>query len=336
MGLVNYSSYINVTEWRKTGNKSSDQCFYQEDDDEDDDEPGFQNIQFAESILMLILNLSTFLLIVKHKRLRKTYSNIFILNLLVAHMLFSISLITLSSLHITSHYDLLSMNVVYFVIDILLMHIFLSLLITTLDRHIAIKYPFEYGKIRNKQVFLVTLSSWMVTIVFTTILLTCHLEQKHLTIVGTCILGIAMVTLISSNVNVYIIARRHAKSIFVQVTVTGREAVKDKKRQLRKTIKSTYVCLSIVFLFLFLWLPYFMYNLMDLIGHGDRTLEVMEELSIKFWVEVVALLYPVTSPIIIVLLRRDIRTELKKSLKRRSRKTFTENSVTGKWTTTNF
>ena len=181
-----------------------------------------------------------------------------------------------------------------------LIEMFFSLMLTTVDRYVAISYPYTYEKLTTKEVLVAITCSWIIPIVFLVLAFTLKATQQHLTIITTVAIAVAAVTLTISNARIYIIAKRHA------IAITGTKG--------KKVLKSTYVCFAIVFSFVFLWLPYLVHNVMVLANrHEPCGKEGVS--TFTRGVFQTALVNSLLDPILFVAFRRDMKKALKGTLR---------------------
>lgn len=255
----------------------------------------FGIIELSEITVALLLNLALFIMIMNQRKIRNTKSCKLFLNLQLVHVLLLISNVI--------HNSYMGYNTIHVYINNgLLIQMFLSMVLATIDRLIAIKHPYVYGNIRTKQVVIGMICSWCPGMLFIIVAMICSPKQKYMTMVSTGLIGFSMLVLVSSNLCIFFIARKHWNDIISRCTQASFKGLDENKR-----LKSLYVCLSIVISFLVLWMPYFIHGAMLLVsGYG-----LIEEKFTKC-VEVVAFANSIADPLLFVMFRKDARKEAKR------------------------
>ena len=250
----------------------------------------------VEIILSLFLNATLFLIIVNQKKLWEKHSCKYFLNLQSVHMTSSISYIV---------YYFHKNNIEIYVNNALLMQMFVSLGMTTVDRLVEINYPYRYERINSRTVIGAIFCSWIPAMIFMVSTVMFTPSQESMSVISTCLIGLAFIVLILSNININIVARRHYNAIKKFCMPALMNGMKKEKNML----KSTYVCLFIVLSFLLLWFPCFVHNI-ALLVRGYKKIEI----KFTLWVELIAIFNSLVDPVLFVILRKDVKKELKRLL----------------------
>ena len=257
-----------------------------------------KNVHFAVMVTTIVLNIILLLLIVNQKKLRKKHSSKFFLNLQAVHIGLSIS-------SIISTFTESSMEMHLY--NAFLMMMFLALLMMTCERYLAIKLPYKYGKLTS-HVNDIIICSWIPPFVFVFLAkIFRHSEQQNV-MMGIGLIAVAAIFLTTSNASIYFTVRKH-------FNVINKEKLKNSPINLTiskesKRLKSVYVCFAIVFAFLLLWFPYFIYDLLTL----TNTYTDFHEYFIQS-VQPIALLNSLLDPILFVCFRHDVKKELRRLLR---------------------
>ena len=177
--------------------------------------------------------------------------------------------------------------------------------VCTMDRFIAIKYPFCYQRLQispkfSKFTIIMLLTMWVPSLTFTvTAILYKATDHQMFVIRNTLILSAALV-LIISNVMVYTVAKKHHQTINKQEQRTRTREV--------KMLKSTYVCICIVASFVVLWTPLFIHNFLFI--YYPKELHNADD-NFTYIVEIIAIFNSVLDPILFVIFRQDVKKAMK-------------------------
>lgn len=255
-------------------------------------------ISLTLMILIFILNTSLVTFIISKRKLRGKKTNKFSLNLFFTHSILSMFGIVTSFIESK---PLLIETTLYLTFQI---EMIISLVITTCDRFIAIQYPYWYETLTTKTTITIIALSWCVPVLFAMIILNIDIHLNQLIIISTIFVVTAVFVLTFTNLKVYIIARDSAR--------------RDSKHSIKKSgssnntglLKSTYVCFTLVSSFILFWLPYLVHNMLaifDALTPSGRNV-------VTRVVVLVASLNSVFDPIFFVLLRRDVKKVIRRTL----------------------
>lgn len=223
-------------------------------------------------------------------KLRKKPSIKCFMNLQVSHILLAAYVI--SSNHYHQEFETSFSNAI-------LLQTFLSLTITSMDRYIAIRYPFKYRTLRTKQIVAVLLLSWSLSIFFFCVVINVNATLKHLTVTSTILISVSIMVLMGSNIVIFFIARKHEK-VIINTELYGKNI---KRKTSVVSSKSANICFALVASFMLLWLPYLIHNILSLKG----TYIPDDCKSLTQWVEALGLSNSIIDPIFFVLFRRDVK-----------------------------
>ena len=208
----------------------------------------------VQSSLGVCANAALLIFIMTQRVLRCKVTNKFFMNLLTVHIILNfIGIVSKSRLHLRKEEVIINNG--------FLMEMFFSLIITTCDRYIYIRYPFKYERLTTKTVVFIILCSWVISAIVVALSVIFEASQYRCTMVSTSLILISSITLASSNINIYVIARRHANAI----RRNSRTFANAKEETLPRITKSTYACFAIIISFVVLWCPYFVHNMMAIL-----------------------------------------------------------------------
>ena len=239
--------------------------------------------------LTLILNSAVVLFILTRRKLRRQISKKLFLNMQGIN-------IALNVIVITSVFYL-SQKTERVITNALLLTKFFSLMSTTCDRYMCIAYPYKYIQVTNRSVILIILLFWLPGVIFSAVGISSGtVTDDDLCITQIVVFAAASVLLISSNISIYTIAKRHSK--------------REKSNEGKKILKATYICVSVVLCFVLLWLPFAVHNILVVMAlYQPRNDKMFTLLVLQF-----GLLHAMLEPILFFGFQRDAKGELKKSL----------------------
>lgn len=169
-------------------------------------------------------------------------------NLQVMHILLCIAGILFTFYTTTDE----SINNMVIVTNVFLVEMFFSSVLT------APVYPFKYEILSTKRVILVISCSWFFSAMFVVLSILIEIIQYHGFLFSTCQVAAATLFLASSNLYMYIIAKKYNKMAASKFTVIDKKDAKEND----ETLKSAYICYSILLSFAVLWLPFFIRKMM--------------------------------------------------------------------------
>merc|ERR1712159_574785 len=155
-------------------------------------------------IIAFIFNVALFFILLSRKNLRKKHCVRLFLNLQVVHILFPAVLLG-AFLHkekcdeVPIHDILLSSVII---------QLFLCLVVCTIDRLIAIKYPYRYEQVRSKHVAIIIVFLWVPAMLFIAITIAVETQDNYLQYINISVIPFAAMVLVSSNLVIYNIARK--------------------------------------------------------------------------------------------------------------------------------
>ena len=121
----------------------------------------FQSISYRiQGSIIIVINAATVVAILSLTKLRQSYSNIFLCNLLLTHIFIGIEEIfdsftsDLQEDHIIQIIDGNAYNALY-------LSQCLNLVILTIDRLIAIRWPYTYLLLNRRKTVLITITTWV-------------------------------------------------------------------------------------------------------------------------------------------------------------------------------
>ena len=250
-------------------------------------------LQTIQSTLIFLLNAALLVVIVTRKKLRCNKSYQFFVNLQLIHMMLGIACI------ITNLYSLFGDHIIN---NALLLSMFCSLMVTTVDRFVAIKFPFRHKSLTSGGVILILSCSWVPTIIFVTIATTIGITTDRMKLIHVIMIAVAATVLAASNIMVYIVAKNH--DIFIKENSICRRR---KYGPHNRFLKASYVCFAIVFTFIMFWSPYCIHDLLEL----TETYIPSKGSVFSIAAEQISLLNSLIDPILFSYLSKHVRQELK-------------------------
>jgi hypothetical protein len=252
----------------------------------------------VQATISLCFNVVLLVFISSQKTLRKEKSNQMFINLLHVHIIMAIAGVV-AKVYLPDESAVINNG--------FLMEMFLSLIITSSDRYINIKFPYTYAHLTTNNIILIIMTSWFISGMFVMFSLIFKITPFHSTLVCTVLIITATVTLALTNINIYAIAKRHAAAILKHSS-----PAKPNGKMKSKVLKSTYVCLAVVMSFIILWLPLLIHNVMVLI-------KVYKPASGKLFTKIVlhvACFNSLVDPLLYLCFRKNVKQRLRKLFKR--------------------
>lgn len=252
---------------------------------------GTDYLLFVEAILTLLVNLLLLILILKESKLRQKKANKFFINLLLVHCFLCI--ITLVSGFFTSSTKRIFKNGI-------LIQMFLSLMIISIDRFMNIKYPFKYQRLRTKHVSLIIVGSWIPSVTSIVLCVILGITAHHCVVICTILIVLASICLTVTNLNIFRLARHHSEAIAQQRTT---HASKPKSSETTNQLKVSLICFASVLSFILLWFPYFVHNILAL----ANVYKIVDDKLFTLAVVKFALLNSLMDPLLFIALNKDAR-----------------------------
>lgn len=238
------------------------------------------------------------------RELRCKVANQFFANLLVVHVVLNvIGIIAKSRYHLRDEEIIINNG--------FLVEMFFSLIITTVDRFINIRYPFKYERITTRVVLLIITVSWTVSGLIVGLSVVLGTSQYRCTVILTSLLLTAFIILIFSNLSIFLIARRHVRIIRRNTVClrTLRGTTTRYNDTVPKMTKSTYACFAIIMSFIVLWCPYLVHNILVLLRMYEPSSErVFTRCVVHF-----AWCSSLVDPALYICFNRSAKKELKKT-----------------------
>ncbi|XP_066920584.1 5-hydroxytryptamine receptor 7-like [Clytia hemisphaerica] len=206
----------------------------------------FWNVVICISILIIISNAFLIILIFTQRKLRSRISNVLLVHLFASYIVSS-SLILVMKISPTRF------RIIHRCIVASTGTMFLAMVLVTLDRFFAIRFPFRYsGKCHWKNILTSSVIIWLPSTLG-------FLVNLNIDVYQVIFMFTAVLILLIANTYVYCVARRHAKKIRQQLktptplqqdcpdcTRTSSTRTKTSKQRLR-VVKSAMGCFSLAF-----------------------------------------------------------------------------------------
>ena len=250
-------------------------------------------MQFQGS-LIIFLNVSLIAFLLR-KKLRANHSTKLFLNLQFTHITIALSAVT---------FGINRGNAALILNSCILMEMFVSLMMATIDRLVSIKYHFLYQKVTTKYCMIGIASSWIFPVLLLCVDLNVDIQEYYYSALSTTLIATATLTLAASNITVYGIVRRHIRMI-KRNAVNDRNNTANMKRSL-KLAKSTCVCFAIVTSFVIFWFPFLVHDVLV----TASIYKPSKKKSFTFVIEVFALCNSALDPILFVLLSKNVKREI--------------------------
>lgn len=256
-------------------------------------------IQTCHTILIFLANSLLFVFLITQKNLRSKKLHQFFMNLLLVHIALSITCFV--STYCVWLFD-------YVIINGFLVAMFSSLLLTTMDRFAAIKYPFRYKLLTSREVIAMITCSWVPTIVFVAMVAGIGITPKQVKLTHIVIILTSSLVLSILNGTVFIATKHHIHFIKENTLMRANREI-----NFRKT---TYVCVAFVFSFILFWMPYCVHDIMEITHAYNHSKEFMFDMT----VEQMALFNSFVDPVMFLCVSTATRAEIKKLVTRWAKK----------------
>ena len=178
----------------------------------------------------------------------------------------------------------------------LLLAMFCSLMVTTADRFVAIKFPFRHNSLTGRNVLLIVSASWIPGICFVVTVLTTGITPYRMKVIHIVVILTSIFVLALSNLVVYFAARNHNEFLKQHTPQKGK---------LDKNLRASYVCFALVITFISFWIPYLIHDILEL-AH----IQFINSEAFEVAVEQIALLNSLVDPILFVVFSKRLRNEL--------------------------
>lgn len=254
-----------------------------------------------QEVISLCFNVPLLFYIINDKKTRRAKHNRFFMNLLLVH-------VALSTAAVIATFYLPSISAI--INGGFFMEMFLSLVICSFDRYINIKLPYKYAKLTSTKILFIAAGSWGISTIFVVISTILRITPYQMTVVFTSLILLSGIILTSSNVHIYLIAKRHAKAI-----LTNNTAAADVRKE-KKVLKATYVCFALVASFIMLWLPLLLHGVLVMVNMYTPAKEKMFT-KIVFNI---GCLNSIIDPILYVCFRKELRKNFQRIFQRKGHK----------------
>ena len=254
--------------------------------------------ELSQASLMLWLNIPLLIFIILRKNLRGKKSHQLFINILIVHTVSSSIII---SSNLTSN---VYMRIYTIINNGLLIEMFQSMILLTCERLLAIKYPFKYADITGKHIMIVVGTSWLLVVAFVGLAIKFNVTQNECSIVSTVLILTAGITLTTTNVIIYFIAKKHDTFMKENVQRHNKNTTKAVKM-----LKASFVCFAVTGSFFLLWAPYLVHNLMLLTSVYKPKIDGEDFTKV---VDHIAYLHSIVDPITFIWLSNAAKKEIKK------------------------
>ena len=283
-------------------------------------------VMIALCLVGMLLNFVTLSVIAFIEKLRRRRSNKFLLNLLCSNVFATVIFLAFISHSLTTMRDETRWDKFYdkqiellIMACVVILLTIINLISLTLDRLLAVKYPFFYQtSIKTKHVYIIISIAWILSLVYAIILVTVSNIMAGNAIKGAAHLSffiivlIGFITLAVSNSFIYFEAKKQLKAISaVTIDTLDREQAKQSKLSF-KELKLVRITVGIVTSFIVHWIPLLMSSLYN---YNNNTI-ISFSLEFEFIAWYMACCNYIWSPMIYVALSRDVKMEIKRLIKK--------------------
>ena len=273
------------------------------------------------SSLALLLNIFVNIVMLCNKKLRRRPSNNFLLNLLISDGCVCISLISYSVYLMATwddeklFYENYPLHRTFIlIIDVVVCLSVSNFSLITLDRLVAVKWPFFYqDRIHTKQVFIAITVVWVITLIYGIILIILynaldHKTSRNLRNIAFVIVVIpGFITLLTTNGFVFVEASKQLRTIekiFVVLSDKSNKKIEFRKKEFRLV----RINIGLILCFFLFWINTVIIRF-KLLVYSDEE----EHLYFEYFVAAAYLvhLYYLCNPLWYVTLNHDVRQEVK-------------------------
>ena len=303
------------------------------------DSMNYYSISFIVlSFLALVLYIFVILLMLRNKKLRRRPANKFLLNLVISDGIVCISVMLYAG-HVLEMWDdkrsffenyfMLESFVIY--LDVVVVLSMLNFTLITVDRLIAVKWPFFYmDKIHTKESFIFIAVLWGITIVHAIVMVTLfHVLYPrtsrylgNITFVVVVVTG--FITLLISNSFVFVEARRHLrrigkiscsiKNISVEPSDKSEKEKEKRKRKTEEEIRNrefrlVRINIGLILCFFLFWINLLVLNVKLLVYADELEPPIPRKYILASWY--LGQIYYVCNPLWFVTLSHVVQREVK-------------------------
>jgi hypothetical protein len=139
----------------------------------------------------------------------------------------------------------------------------MSLLTATIDRYIVLRWPLRYENIISKRTALFVVSGiWLASFAMGA---TAYFKRNLSAVVFPSILGVIVVSIVATQISIFIIARKQVKKIWKH------SRSNDKGKKLLSNMRATKTIALLLTVFLLSWLPSTIFRFYERLSGGDNT-----------------------------------------------------------------
>lgn len=267
--------------------------------------------------VIIILNSFAIILILIRQNLRRKLSNKFLCSLLFVHLIFGIFDLIFGFTMMYNEKEIVNVsnmkeriqNHALDCITSIVISLFLNLMLVTIDRLAAIKYPFKYIKVSTKHGILVLVIIWLVSLSYIPISIACEHPRVSADIVTFTLTIVSFLTLAISNGIVYNIVRKQIKEISKTIIeVPNKTGINSQKESLQQQkLKSFYICLVMVLSFIIFWTPIIIF---DFLKFYDQDVVLFGRIAVF-----IVFFNSIADPIIYCMMNHELKSEIRKVLR---------------------
>ena len=277
---------------------------------------GMKYAFLAQGTLIVFINITLAMFIILRKKIRKNLKNCILASLFLSHAIMGILCCFLP------YRGKLTTTIIDYG-SAAMLATFCNLMVVTLDRFLAIRYPLIYSKVTTTSVAVALILVWLVPIIFGMIT-TVYYSLTHLAFVMAT--SACMLVLLVENCVVYYIVRKQCKNIR-KLIVPSDELINEREKpnqtaQQANHQRAFFICIAMVLSYVIAWLPALIYVFFDSVLNKKIANKAVLNLIVFL-----ALCNSITDPIIYTWFNRGLKTTIKQFVSERRARAMTQLSL---------
>ena len=290
----------------------------------------YPRIFIVISSFALLLHIFVIVLVLRNKKLRRRPANKFLLNLLISDAIVCILFMSYAGKLLSIWNDQKSFFDYYFMLPtldvffyVIIVPSMLNFTLITVDRLIAVKWPFFYeDKIHTKQSLIAIAAVWGITLAYAIVMITLFnvLDPRTLKYLGeitfVVIITTGFTTLLISNSFVFVEARRQLRAI-EKIThsienITAEPSLKSsntRRESWKKKFRLVRINIGLILCFFLFWTNLVILYIRLLVCADEKEPPIRVEYILASWY--LGFTYYICNPLWYVALSYDVKREVK-------------------------